>query len=369
MRKKLLDVISAALVIMLSSFCGNMCLAGGQNKHTDLSASGTANCYIIAEAGDYGFRADVKGNSTVSLDGTPASVRILWETDGLGKPAGNRLIRTASLKLTEGYVSFSTSRPFKDGNALIAVLDASGTVLWSWHIWLCKGFDADATAQEYANSAGVVMDRNLGATSAATGDAGASGLHFQWGRKDPFPANCTNLAAADFVIDGADNLAFSIAYPTTFIFGTSWPFDWYCTCPENRNDELWSSVKTVYDPCPAGWQVPRGDKEGLWCTAFGNTYYDWSYAGDWDEEHKGMDFAATHNRMGSGPAIWYPAAGCRNCLSGELQGYGDQAYYWSSTPMGSYAYCLGFFYFGSTVPYGHLTRAYGLSIRCQRESR
>lgn len=30
------------------------------------------------------------------------------------------------------------------------------------------------------------MDRNLGAVSATPGDAGAIGLLYQWGRKDPF---------------------------------------------------------------------------------------------------------------------------------------------------------------------------------------
>ena len=354
--------------MLLSSTMFSVCMAGNRAQKTNLSKGGTSNCYIVSDAGRYEFRADVKGNSGIPVGGTPASAELLWEADGFGKHADGRLIKASSVVLDGSYVSFSTAVPFTDGNALIAVRDASGTILWSWHIWICKGFNPDATAQDYANSAGLVMDRNLGACSATVGEAKAAGLHYQWGRKDPFPPCTNNSAAAGNVISGKDNLAYSIANPSVFIYGDAWPFDWYCEDCENRNDTLWSSEKSVYDPCPAGWRVIDGDIGGVWCKAFGNTYYDWSYAGDWDEAGKGMNFAATYNKMGPGPVIWYPAAGSRDNLSGKLQGVGDHGYYWSATPAYTGASCLCFFYFNTTAPSCHLSRSYGLSVRCQRET-
>ena len=73
----------------------------------------------------------------------------------------------------------------KNGNAVVAV-KKDGKILWSWHIWACEGYNPDATAQKYNNNAGVVMDRNLGATSATPGKPQTIGLLYQWGRKDPF---------------------------------------------------------------------------------------------------------------------------------------------------------------------------------------
>ena len=79
-----------------------------------------------------------------------------------------------------GEIHFTTGD--MEGNALIALCNADGDILWSWHIW----FTDDPRGQEYYNNAGTMMDRNLGATSATPGDVGALGLLYQWGRKDPF---------------------------------------------------------------------------------------------------------------------------------------------------------------------------------------
>jgi len=153
-------------------------------KATDLSKYGTANCYIVPAAGTYMFNASVKGNSAESV-GTPASAEVLWESFGTDvTPKVGDII--ASSSLAGGYVTFSTPETPMNGNAVIAVKDASGTILWSWHIWVCEDWDPVATQQVYYNNAGIAMDRNLGATSAIAGDVHALGLYYQWGRKDPF---------------------------------------------------------------------------------------------------------------------------------------------------------------------------------------
>ena len=140
--------------------------------------NGTANCYIVSEAGKYHFSA-VKGNGSEAV-GTVATVEVLWETFGTSAtPNKGDLIAEVSYDNAKKAVRFTTAAEFRKGNALIAAKDAS---LWSWHIWMTD----KPEDQAYNNGAGTMLDRNLGATSATPGDAGALGLLYQWGRKDPF---------------------------------------------------------------------------------------------------------------------------------------------------------------------------------------
>ena len=150
---------------------------------TDLSKNGTANCYIINKAGTYKFKATVKGNSTESV-GIPAKAEVLWETSCTEKAPGVGDI-IASASFSEGYVTVTTPSALADGNAVVAVKNASGTILWSWHLWVCEGYDPVASEQSYANNAGTMMDRNLGALSVTAGKLQSMGLCYQWGRKDP----------------------------------------------------------------------------------------------------------------------------------------------------------------------------------------
>lgn len=148
--------------------------------YTDLSAAGTANCYIVRQSGNYKFKA-VVGNTDATV-GNVKTVEVLWESFGTDEmPDVGDIIASASYK--NGYVRFSTPENFRDGNAVIAARNSKGITLWSWHIWCAEeGWEE----QVYDNNAGTMMDRNLGATSATPGDVGALGLLYQWGRKDPF---------------------------------------------------------------------------------------------------------------------------------------------------------------------------------------
>ncbi len=147
--------------------------------YTDLSASGTANCYLVQNAGDYKFKA-VQGNTDGTV-GNVKSVEVLWESFGTTTmPNVGDLIDTVSYR--DGYIRFSTPDTFAEGNAVIAAKNSKGVILWSWHIWCAtEGWNE----QVYYNGAGTMMDRNLGATSAAAGEVGSLGLFYQWGRKDP----------------------------------------------------------------------------------------------------------------------------------------------------------------------------------------
>ena len=328
-----------------------------EKAHTDLSplvdgVYQTANCYIVSEAGDYKFKA-VKGNGTVAVGdestvdpvGTPTAAVVLWETFGTSSAPQKGDLVKSDVRYRDGYVYFSTADTYKEGNAVIAVIYDKGTdsteddvILWSWHIWL-----TDQPAEHvYNNSAGTMMDRNLGATSAAKGDAGALGLLYQWGRKDPFPGSSSissntvamsTLTWPSAVLSDASNgtIAYAVSNPTTFIKSNSSNNDWHYTGDESRLYTRWTGSdhdKSIYDPCPAGWRVPDGGANGVWSKALYNYSSEFNVTAD--NINMGINFGGPGtNRFGSASTIWYPAAGQRS-TSGALQIVATYGRYWAA---------------------------------------
>ena len=147
---------------------------------SDLSAAGCANSYLVHGAGAYSFDATVMGNgvSTEPFAATklsPSSAALLWQD----APA-----LLSDVRLEEGRVHFTAGEG--QGNALIAVRDADGRILWSWHIWVT---DYDPSSQAPKLNGLSWMTRNLGALSDDYDETGsAKGFVYQWGRKDPFPS-------------------------------------------------------------------------------------------------------------------------------------------------------------------------------------
>ena len=329
---------------------------------TNLSSSGSANCYIISVSGLYKFKA-VKGNSNESV-GNVASSSILWETFGTGTaPEMFDLISGFCYK--DGYIAFQTAETFKEGNAVIAAKDASGNILWSWHIWLTD----QPAEQVYYNNAGTMMDRNLGATSAIPGDVGALGLLYQWGRKDPFLGSSSissyTLAKSTIAwpssVSTSGTIAYATANPTTFIKSNNINYDWYYTVSSPTDNTRWTtseSSKSIYDPCPSGWRVPDGGSNGVWSKALGSSsaFIDDSW---YSSTNKGMNFSG---KFGSASTIWYPASGYLSHNGGNLFNVGYDGYYWSASPRKD----------GLQLGYPHYfidftNRAYGLSVRCLQE--
>ena len=208
-----------------------------------------------------------------------------------------------------------------------------------------------------------MMDRNLGATSATPGDVGALGLLYQWGRKDPFLGSSSISSSVLAVSTGSWNITSggSVANaeinPMTFYTSMSMP------------NESWASLKTVYDPCPAGWRVPDGGSNGVWARALGLSS-SFNNSSSWDFTNRGMNFSG---KFGSDQTNWYSASGSRHEYSGGLSDVGHRGYYWSASP-GSrtsyYAFNLFFDYSGNVYPaYDSGNRAYGYSVRCLQESK
>ena len=338
----------------------------------DLSANGTANSYIVSEAGSYKF-TPTKGNSNESV-GAVASAAILWESFGTAETTNiGDLVK--NVKYADGAISFETPSTFKEGNAVIAAKDAEGNILWSWHIWLTD----QPEEQVYYNNAGTMMDRNLGATSATPGDVRALGLLYQWGRKDPFLSSSSISSSIEAKSTGTwssvasssetGTVDYAILNPTTFVTGSSSSaYDWLFA---SRNNTLWTTsdndkTKSIYDPCPAGWRVPDGGDNGIWSKALRSSS-PFPDASLYDILNKGMNFSG---KFGSASPIWYPASGYRHAENGGLGSIGSYGDYCSASTYGTNnALDLNFNNHGYVCPSSNNSRAYGLSVRCLKESK
>ena len=336
--------------------------------YTDLSAKSSANCYIVNQNGSYCFCV-VRGNDSFDWLYQTKVSEVLWESFGTSTaPSVGDLIKSVSYD--DGYIAFQTAETYKEGNAVIAAKDASGTILWSWHIW----FTDQPQEQVYYNNVGTMMDRNLGATSAEPGDVGALGLLYQWGRKDPFLGSSSidsNSVAKSTIIwpsavstsSSNGTVSYVIAYPTIFVSAPKTPYDWHYS---SRDNTLWTKsnkTKSIYDPCPAGWRVPNGGDNGVWSKTLGSSE---SFADSslYNSINECVNFSG---KFGADAAIGYPASGCRNNSDGSLNNVGCSGHYWSASPDNNFAHRLYFTNDGRVDPSGRSYRASGFSVRCIKE--
>lgn len=238
--------------------------------YEDLNADSpeTANCYMVKKVGGYYFNATVKGNGKGGIHPTfkdqdpnlsPAGAKLVWEsTTGL----------VTGVTLAEGKIYFACSG--KNGNAVVAATNETGEVIWSWHIWSTGGpVDVPLGDDGYW----ILMDRNLGATEPMD-----PGLYYQWGRKDPFAGDFEGKDSFDSgngegkyhpVHGGSANLdqctiEYSIAHPEAYIANCGRNNDWLLETPQRYlwglnwevdQNPAYQPFKTIYDPCPAGYEV------------------------------------------------------------------------------------------------------------------
>ena len=308
---------------------------------TNLSAEETANCYIVNTAGTinpngYCFDASVAGNGatgvipgqegtwypaagtytfTRAVDLNNAIWLVLNENNCVSNVAYNPATKTISFKATGN-----------EGNAKIALCFQATTAIWTWHIW-CT--DQPGTVS-YTNSKGnsfTVMDRNLGATMSSSSELQSvndipklCGLYYQWGRPTPFTGNDTYFGPYNATQE------FTFFYPNYLMYNGDNMFMWIwanaMTGPglareafgmlwgNNVNTcTLWKPVsqlqKTIYDPCPPGYQVAPVDFMCDW----NDTHY---YISETDQWVPRTDFYADPfgvYLVGDNGTVYYPYAG------------------------------------------------------------
>ena len=361
----------------------------------NLNAGGkTANCYLVPNEADkyYAFDATVMGNgATTPADGAntalitptalaPASAAVLWEQSdptGASNTAGDVV---KNVRFSDGYIHFTTGT--KPGNAVIAALDGSNNIIWSWHIWRPEANPGDVECYTPKNGGRdfKMMALNLGALNNEVNNVKVLGLLYQWGRKDPFPGatgisandggsatfngvvteNGYSFAATD-ISSSAITVANAVAAPMSFYSNGS-RRDWVSV----QQDNLWGNPfpsgsvpnpdlgsKSIYDPCPLGYRVAPQDTWGQ------------ATASDWVTNGQNLKVGK------NGAKYFYPAAGLRwgDSGMGKLAYVGSYGNYWSSSPYSNGNTGGGSLYFNDgyvSLEFSNY-RAYGMSVRCVQE--
>ena len=245
-----------------------------------------------------------------------------------------------NVELDGNEVHFTLPREPISGNALVAVKDVNGSVLWSWHIWIV---DYDPESKKVTlNNGAVIMDRNLGAISAAPGANEAIGFMYQWGRKDPFP-----YPEYNFTIVPSEAIYYDYYDPSTSIESTiPTPYTVYDGAEWNYDSTLWGVNKTKYDPCPRGWKV--------------------SERGIWNGMHRADNYNSDYFELDptcSDTYVSFPVAG-RSEGTNYLYGSTCDGHMWTST-RGNYAriYIYDSYIYIYDNPVDH-----GYGIRCMKDA-
>jgi len=141
----------------------------------------TSNCYITPPDSTIRIlvsRANEDGTTRINPSAA-LTAELVW-TDNPNGIAANSNIAAISTTGTGSAGELIVTAGSTTGNAVVAV-KVGGVIRWSWHIWVVDPSDRP----KESGSAGF-MDRNLGAITNTPGLVSTFGLHYQWGRKDPF---------------------------------------------------------------------------------------------------------------------------------------------------------------------------------------
>ena len=325
---------------------------------------------------------------------------IVW-TDQSG------IIEASSLGIedagTNAFVHFRVPQDkIKNGNAVIAVKNASGTVMWSWHLWFALSdalntvtctnyqgykykFTQETLGWKYTAWSGTTYSapRKVRVTVEQTVANGGTkqfayititqnpsnarqgyNTFYQFGRKDAM-SGVQTVSDGSFNKYGGDNMSIQngIQHPETFY---TWGSSWYNGYNQYN---LWSMnntatgfndnavVKTIYDPCPAGFHMPASNAfTGF--TTNGQNGGPMNVSGDWDW---GWNF---NNKIASPDAtVYFRASGYRYDYDGSLDNVGNYGYYWSAVPYYTNIGCNVRFYQWNVLSQNFNNRSFGLSVR------
>lgn len=366
----------------------------------------TANCYLVHAAGTYklplvygnAIKNGVTNTTAFSPSGTngdtfltpflnhaDAGITDPWLKNNGATPDGAKLIwqdvkgLIASVGISGDYLTFTVSSTnIAEGNAVIAATK-SGTVVWSWHIWMTPetlstqtsiagnsytykvtpvnlgwvnsgtiswtGYEARSCTVKITQFGGQEKTFIVSQSPSKTVTASKQGVntYYQWGRKDPdIPAEAYNSSSNHKAYNISGVSVPPTLSPTSVAIGTTIqnPLIHYCNKsykgPYSTNQyNLWDAnntitgqiktktVKTIYDPCPPGFCIPTSD---LWYKMSGNNGTGNYKDGSWDKTNLGRLWTS------NSPNVFFPASGYREHINGSISYVGSYSYYWSASP-------------------------------------
>ena len=431
--------VPADATLKAASPVSNVDLSMVNNAGAARASRTTANCYLVHAPGTYkiplvygnaiknGNEASTAAFYTSNTSNTlqrlvnhaDAGITSPWIKTQLGScPDGAQLIwedvkgMISSVGIDpsgNGFLTFTVDADnIGEGNAVIAAT-LSGTIVWSWHVWVTTQTLSDLTTIAATHTYQVapvnVGQVNGTITAGATIYAGdlcqvratANGItvefqvtakdytnggtnyynpspYYQWGRKDamyPCTGGFNSAGTLISTYSGSTLITATSATPGATI---QHPNYWYYNSsnygPYGTNStyagkyNYWdmnqtstgnittATVKTVYDPCPPGFCVPTG-----------NLYY---YANSNSGQTAWQSTPPGRNWTVNGTPIFFPASGQRYFSNGSLSSVGGYGYCCSTS-----AYDSGNghnLYFNSgSWSWSRNDRAYGFPLRAVAE--
>ena len=388
---------------------GNAIKNGGKNEN----AYKTTNTgpYILTHFKDH----DNKDITDPWIEKTNGGVnngvndaKVVWADEaGLVQFGATKIVYDAS---NNAFVQFEVpAANIKNGNAVIAVTK-NNVVVWSWHLWFihddalntvtCTNFQGykykftqetlgwkytvwNSTTYSAPRSVKVKVRQTKGQISPATRTEAVLTItqnpgntrqgyatFYQFGRKDALPS-AGAIAEGNYSFDsagGGHSIGYAIQHP--------WNMFRYAGAGTYTNDwcnatyyNLWSMdntvtgyndnavVKTIYDPCPAGFKMPASNAfTGF--TTNGQNAGPMNTSGAWDN---GWNF---YNKIGSPDAtVWFPTSGYRTDFNGLLYLMDNYGFFWSAVPFLTHMSCILNFDTGGVTPLHDLPRSFACAVR------
>ncbi|MBO7098455.1 MAG: hypothetical protein J6W21_01155 [Bacteroidaceae bacterium] len=436
--------VTGDATLKAASPVSNVDLSMVDNAGSARASRTTANCYLVHAPGTYKIplvygNAIKNGNeaSTASfytsntsntlqrlVNHADAGITSPWIKTQLGScPDGAQLIWEdvkgiiSSVDIDtsgNGFLTFTVDADnIAEGNAVIAAT-LSGTVVWSWHIWVTtqtlSGLTTIATGSHnyqvapvnvgqitgtivsgatiYAGDICTVTCTNNGVSMEFTvtaKDYTSGGTtyynpspYYQWGRKDAMYPSTGGYNSAGTLISTYSGSTLINATSATPGATIQHPNYWYYNSsnygPYGTNStyagkyNYWdmnqtstgnittATVKTVYDPCPPGFCVPTGNLYYY----MGNTGSSNSSYGTWQSTPPGRTW------IYGGANNFFPASGLRDYSNGSLSNVGSYGCYWSASAYSSGSGHYLYFY-SSSWGWNYDYRAYGFPVRAVAE--
>lgn len=350
------------------------------------------------------------GGSYKNIDGA----EVTWSDEkDLVTLSGSPIYRDAS---GNAFVKFEVKKEnLKSGNTVISV-KKGGTILWSWHLWFAPKNALDKIqvtnkqnkVYEFTNeplgwkptlwtgtsySTPRTVKVKVEQTMANNGDkqvavititqnpgltkkSGTTTL-YQWGRNNAFPGSSTRVPEGTiYSSQEAIHMNNKIQKPNYF-FTTKI----LASGAIDKNDaltkyhyiyNLWSMnnhlrgdidapntievVKTIYDPCPVGFNVPtNGAFSGFTTSTTNGTNVSATF-----DLNSGHIFWTNSNHTES---IYFPASGYRNAADAVFTGASTSGNYWSADPQDYNNGCVMGFSKTEIKPLFRNIRTYGFAVR------
>lgn len=237
--------------------------------------------------------SNITSTDQLAIDTNGATAQLVWSD-------APDLVSNIGISNDQKYIEFYVSpETIRQGNAIIAI-KKNDKVMWSWHVWVTD-WALNTKTQSLGSDNQSIMPFGIGRCSAATYNYeqrsitirftqnttnltkdvtivqqantcayGENVCFYQWGRKDPmigsngFGAQSKDcFGPSQFSLSTTTvpvNLNLSILNPQIFYLSVTYPSNWetpisYALWGANIVAE--GSIKTIYDPSPAGYFVPN----------------------------------------------------------------------------------------------------------------